>query len=126
MEYGDPKEPLISIVDDDISFREALAGLLHSFGYSIATFESGPDFLVSDRRYTTACLILDIQMPRMSGLDLQAKLVEQGQATPVIFVTSRADVHTLSRAMDAGAIAVLCKPFDHGQLLTYVRMAVGG
>jgi FixJ family two-component response regulator len=125
MDYGDPAPPLICVVDDDVSFREALAGLLQSFGFSTASFESATDFLSSEHLRLTACLILDVLMPRMSGLELQAELAARGQIPPIIFITSRVDARTRARALTAGALGVLGKPFDRDELLSHLRRALG-
>ena len=96
--------PLISIVDDDESIREATKGLVRSLGYLAATFASAEEFLSSDRVEDTRCLITDVQMPGLSGVELQRRLIAQGRPMPTIFVTAFPDDRTRSRVLNAGAI----------------------
>jgi FixJ family two-component response regulator len=125
MEPGQTDRPLITVVDDDVSFREALAGWLESFGFNAMAFESAAGLLQSDCLLEAACLIVDVEMPGMSGLELQAELNARGNATPLLFITSRTDVLTRDRAIKAGARGLLTKPFDRDQLLSLVRAALG-
>lgn len=115
---------LISIVDDDESVRRSTKLLIESLGFSVATFESAEAFLTSETRGGTSCLILDVQMPGMSGLQLQAKLAHDGQDIPIIFITAYDDNQSRRRAMQAGAVAFLDKPFTEHQLLQTIRSAL--
>src|ERR1700733_8990038 len=107
----------ISVVDDDESARTAIQGVLKSVGWQARSFASAEEFLESGQLHETACLISDIRMPGMSGLDLQARLLEEGWRIPVIFVTAHGDSRMQTRAMKAGALALLGKPFDDEVLL---------
>ena len=115
---------MISIVDDDESVREATKGLVRSLGYAAATFASGEEFLSSGRVRDTACVIADVQMPGLSGIDLQQQLVAQGLALPVIFITAFPNERTRKRAIDAGAVDYLSKPFSDEQLVSCLEMAL--
>ena len=115
---------MIVIVDDDESVRSAIAGALKSFGLKSRSFASAEEFLASGEKNLTACLITDIRMPGMSGLELQARLVEQDTRIPIIFITSYGDARTRTQAMRAGAIGFLGKPFDDKVLLDCVRAAL--
>ena len=114
----------ISVVDDDESARTAIQGVLKSVGWQARSFASAEEFLESGQLHETACLISDIRMPGMSGLDLQARLLEEGWRIPVIFVTAHGDSRMQTRAMKAGALAFLGKPFDDEVLLQEVRTAL--
>jgi len=111
--------PLICIVDDDISFREALEGWIGSLGYATATYGSAEDFLAAEQG-DIHCLLLDIQMPGRSGLDLQDHLNAAGRAAPTVFITSHTEAPLKARAMSAGAMGVLSKPFDRDALLSLI------
>jgi FixJ family two-component response regulator len=115
---------MISIVDDDESVREATKALVRSLGYAAATFASAEEFLRSDRLRDTSCVIADVQMPGLSGIDLQQQLVAQGLALPVIFITAFPDERTRRRAIDAGAVDYLSKPFSDEQLVSCLDMAL--
>ena len=117
---------LVAIVDDDQSVQSALKDLMESAGLSARCFGSAEEFLESGERNQTACLIADIRMPGMSGLELQARLKAEGSRIPIIFITAHADVKTKSRAMTAGAIEFLSKPFDDEALLDKVLAALDG
>ena len=112
---------LVAIVDDDQSVQNALKDLMESVGISARCFGSAQEFLASDERDLTACLIADVRMPGMSGLVLQAKLVAEGSLIPIIFMTAHNDSKTKTQAMKAGAIEFLSKPFDDEVLLEKVR-----
>ena len=99
--------PMIPIVDDDAFVRESLQDLIESLGYDVATFESAERFLEAARLAETSCLITDLQMPGLSGLDLQGRLVADGHGIPIIFVTGLRDETFRVRAMRAGAVAFL-------------------
>ena len=103
---------MISIVDDDMWVREAIASYLRSRGYPVAAFASAEDFLQSDDLDRTSCAVIDIQLPGLSGIDLQQELRAAGRTTPVIFITALADDNVRTRAMAAGAVAFLRKPFE--------------
>ena len=115
---------MISIVDDDESVREATKGFVRSLGYAAATFASAEEFLSSDRVHATSCVIADVQMPGLSGIDLQHRLVAQGLRLPVIFVTAFPDERTRRRAIDAGAVDYLSKPFSDEQLVSCLNTAL--
>jgi len=115
---------LIAVVDDDELVRIALQRLLKTSGFAVASFPSAEDFLKSGQVPEIACLIADIRMPGMSGLDLQAKLKADGSATPIIFITAHGDEKMRLQAMRAGAVGFLAKPFDAGVLLDRVRSAL--
>jgi FixJ family two-component response regulator len=108
--------PLISIVDDDDTVRAATESLVRSLGFETRTFASAGSFLQSSSPQETRCLILDVQMPNMSGIELQDRLSELGFEIPIIFITAYPDETVRQRAMKAGAAAFLLKPFEvHGQ-----------
>ena len=115
---------LIAIVDDDRSVQYALKDLMESAGFTAQWFESAYEFLEWDERNQTACLLLDIRMPGMSGLELQAKLVAEGSRIPIIFITAHGEAKIAMQAMKAGALAFLSKPFDDEVLLEKVRAAL--
>jgi FixJ family two-component response regulator len=115
---------MISIVDDDKSVREAAKALIRSLGYTAATFASAEEFLESGRLYDTACLITDVQMPGMSGVDLQCNLAANGHCTPVIFVTAYPEENVRARALDAGAFGFLSKPFSEEDLIACLDRAL--
>ena len=118
------KNAMISIVDDDKSVREAAKTLLRSLGYATATFASAEEFLESGRLGDTACLITDVQMPGMSGVDLQSHLTANGHCTPVIFVTAYPEESVRKRALDAGAFGFLSKPFSQECLISCLDKAL--
>jgi FixJ family two-component response regulator len=120
------KVPVISIVDDDASVREATKGLVRSLGYGAAAFASAEDFLQSDHVNDTACLITDMQMPGLSGVELQSRLVAQGNRTPIIFITAFPEERIRARVLEAGAIGFLSKPFDEDRLIEYIHAALNG
>src|SRR5258705_13014397 len=98
------KTPVISIVDDDESVRAAIGGMVESFGFTVGTFGSADEFLKSNHLHNTACLILDIQMPGMSGLELHHRLINCGRRIPTMFVTAFPDPRARDRALQAGAV----------------------
>jgi FixJ family two-component response regulator len=118
------KANLVAIVDDDESMRNALEGLLKAVGFSARTFASAEDFLKSGIQHQTACLIADIRMPGMSGLELQAKLNAERCRIPTIFITAHGDAKMRMQALRAGAAEFLAKPFDDEILLENVRAAL--
>jgi FixJ family two-component response regulator len=115
---------LISIVDDDESVREAVEGLIESLGYRVRAFRSAVDFLASPDIGDTACLIADVHMPQMSGVDLCRRLRELGHAIPTILITAYPNDAVRDRAMADGAVGYLTKPFDDHALIECVRSAL--
>lgn len=118
------KAPVISIVDDDASVRDATKALIRSLGYTAATFSSAEEYLGSERIRETSCLILDVQMPGMNGVDLQDRLIADGHRTPVIFVTAFPEEGVRARALGAGAVGFLGKPFDDEHLIECLDKAL--
>jgi FixJ family two-component response regulator len=117
---------MISIVDDDSFVRAATQSLLRSVGYGAVTFASAEEFLQSDQIDATSCLITDVQMPGLSGVELQSLLLAQGYRMPMIFVTATVEEKTRARALKAGALAFLTKPFHVERLIEYVHTACTG
>jgi FixJ family two-component response regulator len=117
-------ENLISVVDDDESVRRTTTLLIESFGFRAATFESAETFLRSGHLHDTSCLIVDVQMPGMNGLQLQSHLAAAGCGIPIIFITAYESNDSRQRAMQAGAAAFLGKPFSDEQLLQTIRSAL--
>jgi FixJ family two-component response regulator len=115
---------VVAIVDDDEAVRVALEGLLKSAGLAARAFESAEEFINSGRQGQPACLIADIRMPGMSGLELQAKLNAEGCRIPIIFITAHGDAKMRMQALRAGAVEFLAKPFDDEALLESVRAAL--
>jgi CheY-like chemotaxis protein len=115
---------MIAVVDDDESMREAMKNLVTSLGYSAATFASAEEFLQSKWIDDTACVISDVQMPGLSGVELQSHLIAQGNRTPMIFVSAFSDERTCARALKAGAIGFLSKPFNEERLIEYLHAAL--
>src|SRR4051794_6342706 len=120
-----PTKTLISIVDDDQGFREALTGLIRSHGYRARAFSSATAFLASRSIRNTSCLITDIHMPGMTGVELYSRLVESGHGIPTILVTAYPDDGVRARALSAGVICYLSKPFVADELLACIRAALG-
>ncbi len=118
------KNKLIAIVDDDDLMRNALQGLLKSVGLPARAFASAEEFLQSGQQHQTACLIADIRMPGMSGLELQAQLNSAHCRIPTIFITAHGDTKMRMQAMRAGAVEFLAKPFDDEVLLQNVQAAL--
>jgi FixJ family two-component response regulator len=116
---------LISIVDDDQGFREALTSLIRSLGYRVRAFSSAPAFLASWNLPNTSCLIADIQMPAMTGVELYSRLLESGHAIPTILVTAYPDDDVRARVLAAGVICYLSKPFNADELFACIRAALG-
>ena len=115
------KKELISIVDDDESVREAMQGLMKSLGFTVETFASAEEFLASDSRNHAACLITDVQMPGLTGLGLHDRLVRSGRPIPTIVITAYPDERARARALQAGVVCYLVKPFNENDLLTCIR-----
>jgi FixJ family two-component response regulator len=118
------KTKVVAIVDDDDLMRSALQGLLKAVGLPARTFASAEEFLMSGQQHEAACLIADIRMPGMSGLELQAKLNADHCRIPTIFVTAHGDARMRMQALRAGAVEFLAKPFDNEALLESVRAAL--
>ncbi len=116
--------PLISVVDDDDSVRESLRGLLRSVKFGVQAFASAEEFLSSGRVPETNCLILDVRMPGMGGLELQRRLVSSHPRMPVIFISAHGDEELRSRALRSGAVDYLLKPFSEEALLNAVQTAL--
>jgi FixJ family two-component response regulator len=119
-----PDQVAISIVDDDESVREGLVGLIQSHGYAAEAFESGASFLGSERLGRTDCLITDMHMPGMTGLELVSRLAASGASAPTILITARHDLGVRQRALDAGVLCYLAKPFKENDLLECIRSAL--
>ncbi len=120
-----PPGPLIAVVDDDVSLREALTGLLTAYGYRIDAYGSGHDLLESGKLDRYALFILDVQMPGIDGLQLQEALLDAGVTAPIIFLTSAIEPEVRSRALTMGASAFLGKPFHGGDLLAQLDGVLG-
>ena len=120
---SEPKA-IVFVVDDDPLVRDSVADLLGSAGFSVQTFGSAAEFLRAKRPDISACLILDVELPGLSGLDLQAELAKSGNTAPIIFLTGHGDIPKSVRAMKAGAVEFLTKPFRAQELLEAVRQAL--
>ena len=119
-----PEVPLISIVDDDALARDGIGTLVKSLGYNAITFTSAEHLLQSDVITKTACLITDLQMPGLNGLELQEALRSQGYQTPVILITAYPNEKHRTRALENGAIGFLTKPFDERSLIECLTVAI--
>jgi len=115
---------LVSVVDDDESVRESLPDLLEQFGFAARAFSSAEELLASDDIDQTRCLILDIAMPGMSGLDLQRELIRRRKVVPIIFITADRDTMVRQRLIEQGAIECLFKPFSDTALLEALHTAL--
>ena len=120
----DEKEPTVFVVDDDESVRDSLRSLIRSAGLQVETFASAQQFLSSARSDEPSCLVLDVRLPGLNGLDLQRQLVESRIKTPIIFITGHGDIPMSVRAMKAGAVEFLTKPFRDEDLLTAIQEAI--
>ncbi|MDB5927775.1 MAG: response regulator receiver protein [Betaproteobacteria bacterium] len=118
------KKPLVAIVDDDSSFRNATRTLLNSAGFSTATFEDAASFLGSSTRAAAVCLVTDMRMPGMSGLELYLALVASGDGIPTVLITAHPEDVTRARAREAGITCFLSKPFAPDELLECVHEAL--
>jgi FixJ family two-component response regulator len=118
-----PDPPLIAVVDDDASFRRALGRLVRLWGFRLWTFASAEEYLRIG--VPADCIVLDLHLERMSGLELQCLLSEEGNAVPIVFVTATDDPTARRRALDAGAVAYLEKPFDEYRLLEVLQAVTG-
>jgi FixJ family two-component response regulator len=119
-----PNPPVISVVDDDASVRVATDNLLRSLGYIVHKFASAEEFLRSPQFNDTSCVIADVQMPAMSGVELQALLLDRGHRVPFIFITAFPEETIRERAEKAGAICFLTKPFDRVTLIKCLDTAL--
>jgi FixJ family two-component response regulator len=115
---------IVFVIDDDISLREALKSLIRSVGLQVALFGSVPEFLDGKRPDVPSCLVLDIRLPGISGLDFQRKLAETNISIPIIFITGHGDIPMSVRAMKAGAVEFLTKPFRDQDLLDAIQLAL--
>ena len=115
---------LVSVVDDDESIRESLPELVREFGYEVRACSSAEEFLASGYAEQTRCLLLDLAMPGMSGLDLQRELKHRNQAIPIIFITASGDESTHQNVLGEGAVACLVKPFSEAALLQAINAAI--
>jgi FixJ family two-component response regulator len=117
-------KPQISVVDDDESMREAVRGLMKSLGYTAEAFASAEEFLNSRHFPRTSCLIADVQMPGMTGLELHRHLVASGKTIPTILITAYPDDNVRERALSDGVVCYLSKPFDESDLLNCIRSSL--
>jgi FixJ family two-component response regulator len=115
--------PTVIVVDDDISVRESLEALIRTEGFAVETFSSAEEFLTRERVFGPSCLVLDVSLPHLNGLDLQKRLADRGNM-PIIFITGYGDVPMSVRAMKAGAIEFLLKPFSEEALLSAIRQSI--
>ncbi len=118
------QDTIVFVVDDDPSIREALHGLIHSVGLRAKTFGSAQEFLSSTLPDAPACLVLDVRLPGLSGLDLQRELAKAGIELPIIFITGHGDIAMSVTAMKAGAMEFLTKPFRNQELLDAIQQAI--
>jgi FixJ family two-component response regulator len=117
-------DAIVFVIDDDPSVREAIKSLIRSVGMRVETFGSAQEFLGSRRPDAPACLVLDVRMPGLSGLDLQGELADANVRIPIIFITGHGDIPMTVRAMKAGAVEFLTKPFRDQELLDAIRQAI--
>ncbi len=117
-------EPVVFVVDDDRSIRDALRSLIASVGLRVQTFPTAQEFLSGQRSDAPGCLVLDVRLPGLSGLDLQRELAKAGIAIPIIFITGHGDIPMSVQAMKAGAVEFLTKPFRGQQLLDAIQQAI--
>jgi FixJ family two-component response regulator len=115
---------IVFVVDDDASVREALGRLLRSAGLRVEAFRSAEDFLNRPRADVPSCLVLDVRLPDLSGLDLQRRMADANNAMPIVFITGHGDIPTTVRAMKAGAVAFLTKPLVEGDVLESIQHAL--
>jgi len=122
--YNMPAEPTVLIVDDDAQMRESLRNLIRSVGLRVELFASAQEFVQSELPDAPSCLVLDVRMPGLSGLDLQKQASEAGLEIPIIFITGHGDIPMTVRAMKAGAVEFLSKPFRDQDLLDAIQQAL--
>lgn len=121
----DNEAPFVNVVDDDALVLRSLGRLLRSAGFAVRTFPSSEEFLSKTQSGEPGCLVLDLTMPGVNGLDLQAQLARTGNECPVVFLSGNADISQSVKAMKAGAVDFLTKPVDREKLLAAVRIAIG-
>src|SRR5258706_1374725 len=119
-----PDTPIVFVVDDDVSVRESLESLIRCEGWEPETFASAREFLAHPRALTPSCLVLDVSLPGLNGLDLQNRIAADRSEMPIIFITGHGDIPMTVRAMKAGAVEFLTKPFEDDALLNAIRHAV--
>jgi len=119
-----PKVPTISVVDDDLSVREATVDLLRAMGFKVEAFSRAEEFLASELRHNTSCLISDMRMPGLSGLELYNRLVKQGIPIPTILITAFPNDGDKERALRAGVVGYLTKPFNEAEILEFIHAAL--
>jgi FixJ family two-component response regulator len=115
---------MVFVVEDDASVREALASLIRSAGWNVEAFVSAHEFLATERADAPSCLVLDVGLPGLSGLDLQARMAELRNDLPIVFITGHGDIPMSVRAMKAGAVEFLTKPFLEQDLLDGIQLAI--
>ena len=118
------KDAVISVVDDDESVRKSMQRLLRSIGFEVKTFPCALDFLHQGALHDHGCVIMDVRMPEMNGLDLQKRLSDSGVSLPVIFITAYEDPGARAQAMQEGALAFLQKPFSDSSLMEAIRLGL--
>ena len=117
-------DPIVFVIDDDASFRQSTGRLIQSMGFQVKTFGPAAEFLSTGRTDVPSCMVLDVRLPGLSGLDLQQELGEAGIEIPIIFITGHGDIPMSVRAMKAGAVEFLTKPFREQDLLDAIRQAI--
>ncbi len=117
---------MIAIVDDDESVRKATKSLVRSLGYEAAAFCSAEEFLGSSQLKTAACLITDVRMPGMSGVELQDRLIADGRSLPTVFISAFSDERVQQKVLESGAVGYLHKPFEEDRLIACIDMALKG
>lgn len=123
-EAAPPTEAMVFVVDDDVGTRESLKNLIRSVGLRVEVFASAQDFLRSTRPNVPGCLVLDVRLPGLSGLDLQKRMAEVELAIPIVFISGHGDIPMSVRAMKAGAVEFLTKPFRDQDLLDAIQQAL--
>jgi FixJ family two-component response regulator len=124
MSEASQQQPVVLVIDDDASLREALSSLFRSVGLQVMAFASAPEFLQSSLPDAPSCMVLDVRLPGLSGLDFQAELVKSHVHVPIIFMTGHGDIPMTVRAMKAGAVEFLTKPFREQDMLDAVRLGL--
>lgn len=119
-----PSSPIVFVVDDDVSVRESLELLIQSEGWQVETFASAQEFLDRPRTALPTCLVLDVSLPGLNGLELQRQVASERNEMPIIFITGHGDIPMTVRAMKAGAVEFLTKPFNDEALLNAIRQAL--
>ncbi|MBV8587703.1 MAG: response regulator [Verrucomicrobia bacterium] len=118
------EKPFICVVDDDFLMRESTIRLLRSFRFNVKALATAEEFLKADYLSEIACLVLDLRLPGISGLELQRQLIAQNRRMPIIFITAHGDATQRTQALEAGAVAFLYKPFEEHELLNAINLAV--